>query len=262
MNKIGVIYFSGTGNTKFVAQNIKAELERYRKDVDLINIEKDRINPNDYESLIIGGPIYVERYPDILLEYVEKYLKEFNGNCMLFTTQGAKKESFAFQHFINRLPFINVIYCMFIPMPNNFYNFMFEMSSKQEENQLIKESSLLIKKEIKDFFNGKIKVYPKSNFNVTMIDKAYKIFYNYYKSFLTKKINIDMNKCNNCKLCENSCPVDCIKIEDNANFNKDCILCQRCMSRCPNKAFLYKNKPFIQYNPNFKYIGGALNEKR
>ena len=63
MNRIGIIYFSGTGNTKFVAQNMKIELEKYNKEVDLINIEKDTIDISDYKSLIIGGPVYVDRYP-------------------------------------------------------------------------------------------------------------------------------------------------------------------------------------------------------
>ncbi len=59
MNKIGIIYFSGTGNTKFVAQTIKEELEKYNKDSDLISIEQDNVNLNQYESLIIRNTIRV-----------------------------------------------------------------------------------------------------------------------------------------------------------------------------------------------------------
>ena len=44
MNKIGIIYFSGTGNTKFIAQTIKEELEKCNEDCDLINIESKTIN--------------------------------------------------------------------------------------------------------------------------------------------------------------------------------------------------------------------------
>ena len=77
MNKIAVIYFSGTGNTKFIAKNIKNKLQEYGYESDLINIEKDKINPNDYKSLIIGAPVYVDRYPEILLKYMEKYLKDY-----------------------------------------------------------------------------------------------------------------------------------------------------------------------------------------
>ena len=70
MNKIAVIYFSGTGNTKFIAKNIKNKLQEYGYESDLINIEKDKINPNDYKFLIIGAPVYVDRYPEILLKYM------------------------------------------------------------------------------------------------------------------------------------------------------------------------------------------------
>ena len=130
MNKIGIIYFSGTGNTKFVAQTIKEELEKYNKDSDLISIEQDNVNLNKYESLIIGGPVYVERYPEILLKYMNDNLKEYKGKCMLFSTQANPGGTSTFQNCISKFPHLNVSYCMFVPMPNNFYNFFAKKISK------------------------------------------------------------------------------------------------------------------------------------
>ena len=60
-NKIAIIYFSGTGNTKFVAQNIAKKLQQWGEELDLINIEKDKIIPTHYKYLIIGGPIYIDK---------------------------------------------------------------------------------------------------------------------------------------------------------------------------------------------------------
>ena len=74
-NKIGIIYFSGTGNTKFVAQNIAKKLQQWGEELDLINIEKDKIIPTHYKYLIIGGPIYIDRYPEILIKYAKDNLK-------------------------------------------------------------------------------------------------------------------------------------------------------------------------------------------
>ena len=96
MNKIGIIYFSGTGNTKFIAQTIKEELEKHNINSDLINIEKDKINLDNYQSIIIGGPVYVERYPEILLKYVENNLKKYKGICMLFSTQANRNATVTF----------------------------------------------------------------------------------------------------------------------------------------------------------------------
>ena len=100
-NKIGIIYFSGTGNTKFVAQNIAKKLQQWGEELDLINIEKDKIIPTHYKYLIIGGPIYIDRYPEILIKYAKDKLKNYKNKCMLFATQASEKDSTAYQHFIN-----------------------------------------------------------------------------------------------------------------------------------------------------------------
>ncbi len=254
MNKIGIIYFSGTGNTKFIAKNMKNKLQEYDYDCDLINIEKDKINIDDYESLIIGGPVYVDRYPEILLNYVENNLKNFTGRCMLFTTQASNKDSTAFQHCINRMPNLNITYCTFFVMPNNFYNFMFKKSSKEEENQCFDKSLLIVEESIKNFLDGRVKNYSRKKLTVKMIDITYKFIFNYYVGFENKKITIDKQKCTSCKLCEKLCPVNCIKINDGVSFNKNCLFCQRCINICPNNAFLLKNKEIIQYKPDFKRI--------
>ncbi|WP_455537945.1 EFR1 family ferrodoxin [Terrisporobacter sp.] len=254
MEKIAVIYFSGTGNTEFVAKNIKNKLQEYGYNCDLVNIEKNKINTNDYKSLIIGGPVYVDRYPEILFEYMERYLQNYSGKCMLFTTQASFKDSTAFQHCINRIPSLNITYCTFVTMPNNFYNFMFKKSSKEEENQLMKKSYIVIEESIRSFLENKVKIYSRKKLTVKIIDKTYKVIFNYYVNFENKKITIDKDKCNKCKLCEKLCPVGSIKISDNVSFSDGCLFCQRCINNCPNNAFLLKNKKIVQYKPNFKNI--------
>ena len=261
MNKIGIIYFSGTGNTKFIAQTIKEELEKHNINSDLINIEKDKINLDNYKSIIIGGPVYVERYPEILLKYVENNLKKYKGRCMLFSTQANRNATVTFQNFINKFPHLNVTYCMFIPMPNNFYNFFSKKMSKEEEIKLIKNAILKVRKEIKEFLNGKINLYPKKNINVKMVDSVYNMVYPYYARYLNNRINIDNDKCIHCKICEKNCPVKSIKITDKAKFDNNCTLCQRCLSKCPKNAFIYKKKEIEQYNPNFRIAKKQIDEK-
>lgn len=258
MEKVGIIYFSGTGNTKFVAKTIKRALEKYNKEVDLINIEKDNINSKDYSYIIVGGPVYVDRYPEILIRYIEENLKNFKGRCMLFSTQASYKEAIVFKHCKHRVPFLNITYDILIPMPNNFYNFMFKKSSKEEENNLILQSEGLIKSGVKDFLEGKTKTYPKESMYEMMIDNFYHNVYPYYVNYVTKRISIDKDKCVDCKLCEKNCPVQCIKINNKVTFNRNCVLCQRCMNSCPKEAFMYKGKSFIQYSPNFEVFNTEI----
>ena len=73
-------------------------------------------------------------------------------------------------------------------------------------------------------------------------------------SLINKKIHIDRDKCVDCRLCEKSCPVGCIKIDNGVSHTKECIFCQRCINICPKSAFLYKDKELSQYKPRFKEL--------
>jgi ferredoxin len=96
--------------------------------------------------------------------------------------------------------------------------------------------------------------------NVKMKDVVYKMVYPYYARYLNKRININ-DECINCKICEKNCPVKSIKITDEAKFDDNCTLCQRCLCKCPKNAFTYKGNEIIQYNPNFRTAKKALDEK-
>lgn len=254
MNMVGIIYFSGTGNTKFVAENIKKFIEESGSRAELINIEKDIIDikKNNYDNLIIGGPVYVERYPEILLQYIEKYLKEYSRKCMFFTTQAIDKPTAAFQHAVNRLKFLNITYCEYIPMPNNFFNFMFHKYTEEEQINAIKNSKSISETAVRRFLSGRQKMYHKGRVYVDSINMVYKMFYPYLAKLMTKKIVINKDKCVGCKLCEKRCPRAAIKIGEHATINKNCILCQRCMNSCPRGAFIYKDKEYEQYKPVYK----------
>lgn len=95
-------------------------------EADLINIEKDKINPGIYENIIIGGPVYVERYPEILLKYIENNLSDYKGKCMMYSTQAFQGSTPVFEHALRKIKNLNVTYYNYLTMPNNFYNFMFK----------------------------------------------------------------------------------------------------------------------------------------
>ena len=252
MIRAAIIYFSGTGNTKFVACNMKKELEDRNIYTDLINIEKDTVLPCNYKYIIIGGPIYFDLYPDMLVNYIRKNLYGYTGRCMLFSTQSSNIPSSAFQDVLDRASFLNVKYCQYIQMPNNFYNFMFKKTPKDEEKRRIKEAINLSSQALEEFLSGKEKIYHTNFLKVCFARVVYKIFYPHMAKMLTKNIEIDLNKCIHCRICEIKCPRKSIYLSDKVSFNDKCLLCQRCMNSCPKNAFLYKNKVYDKYEPNFK----------
>ena len=248
MIRAAIIYFSGTGNTKFVACNMKKELEDRNIYTDLINIEKDTVLPCNYKYIIIGGPIYVDLYPDMLVNYIRKNLYGYTGRCMLFSTQSSNVPSSAFQDVLDRASFLNVKYCQYIQMPNNFYNFMFKKTPKEEEAKRIKEAINFSSKALEEFLSDREKIYHTNFLKVYFARAVYKIFYPHMAKRLTKNIEIDLNKCIHCRIC----PRKSINLSNKVSFNDKCLLCQRCMNSCPRNAFLYKNKVYDKYEPNFK----------
>lgn len=252
MIRAAIIYFSGTGNTKFVACNMKKELEDRNIYTDLINIEKDTVLPCNYKYIIIGGPIYVDLYPDMLVNYIRKNLYGYTGRCMLFFTQSSNVPSSAFQDVLDRASFLNVKYCQYIQMPNNFYNFMFKKTPKEEEAKRIKEAINFSSKALEEFLSDREKIYHTNFLKVYFARAVYKIFYPHMAKRLTKNIEIDLNKCIHCRICEIKCPRKSINLSNKVSFNDKCLLCQRCMNSCPRNAFLYKNKVYDKYEPNFK----------
>lgn len=247
MKRLAIVYFSGTGNTKYIANKMKDVFIRNNIAVDFINIEKDRLNVYKYDYIVIGGPIYVERYPEILLKYLEKNLSGFNGSCMLYTTQANTGRTSAFKHAMKRLKKLNVTYFDYIIMPNNFYNFMFKQYPEEKLADLIKESSKKAEKMALDFCRGNNRGYEIPNRTVFMVEAAYRFTYPFLRNFLMRKLKVDSDKCTKCRVCEKFCPAQSIKITPKLRINNHCTFCQRCIHSCPNNAFLYKGKPIVQY---------------
>ena len=171
---------------------------------------------------------------------------------MLFSTQSSNVPSSAFQDVLDRASFLNVKYCQYIQMPNNFYNFMFKKTPKEEEAKRIKEAINFSSKALEEFLSDREKIYHTNFLKVYFARAVYKIFYPHMAKRLTKNIEIDLNKCIHCRICEIKCPRKSINLSNKVSFNDKCLLCQRCMNSCPRNAFLYKNKVYDKYEPNFK----------
>lgn len=247
MKKVAIVYFSGTGNTKYIAEKMKAAIIKTNNEVDLINIEKDRINPILYKKIIIGGPVYVEKYPEILLKYIENNLSDYTGNCMMFSTQAFTGATPVFRHAIKRIKHLNVTYYNYLTMPNNFYNFMFKKCAEDMQTELIKAASVKAERMVLEFLQEKINKFKISYSRVIIAEITYKLVFPFFRNKLMKKLSIDRNRCINCRVCERSCPAKSIKISPELTINNDCTFCQRCINACPKNAFLYKEKPIIQY---------------
>lgn len=254
--KCGIIYFSATGNTDYVAKLFKQELLRYNIKSDLIEIDKATEFKDDFDMLILGCPIHCETYPDYFVRYVLNHLKVGKGRkVILFSTQTAQGSSGPklLGEKLKKLGF-KIYGEVCFTMPNNYYLTLFPSTPKEKADNRINEASKRISKVVKGFMSGNRTIDSTKSVNVLLAKVIYPIYKSYSYSWARKKINIDDKLCNRCGKCVHDCPTKNIKlINNNIYFNNSCISCQRCLHKCPRNAFMYKHKHFQQYKPILNY---------
>jgi len=87
--KILILYFSGTGNTYFIAELIMKKLLKKGYNAELFSVEN--FNPAylcKYDLLVFGYPVYGYAMPSFLNKYIEKLSLPTTKAVILFSTMG------------------------------------------------------------------------------------------------------------------------------------------------------------------------------
>ena len=257
------IYFSGTGNTKYIA-----ELFSQNMDINCLSIEEefnfsDKLNAHD--TIVFCYPIYGSRVPRIMREFVTKHMSAIIGKKiiilvtqMMFSGDGARVFTDMFSD-----GSIDVIYAEHFNMPNNICNFPLlkkpsdkkmqkcfnKVNVKMEQVCQNIKDGIVIKRGFSQFsqalgyiqgksWQGDSKKNDDLQCKVTIEQKA--------KSGV--KINED---CTVCNLCIYTCPTGNLEsIQNEIKQKGNCTVCYRCVNRCPRKAItvmMFHRKPKWQY---------------
>ena len=254
------IYFSGTGNTKYIAERFSHEME-----AKCLSIE-DEANFTDeiknHDVITFCYPIYGSRIPRNIRKFVMKHMNDINGKkIIIFVTQalfsgdGARVFTDMFWD-----GSVEVIYAEHFLMPNNINNFpIFRKASEKTIRRYVSRADVKIQNVCRDIKNGIIKKRGFSRFS-QFFGNLQGIFWQgnskelepskkSMEERLKTRVKINDN-CTSCNLCVNICPVKNFKNEQNKIIPKgNCVACYRCINRCPEKAVLVWNKiiPKWQY---------------
>jgi ferredoxin len=251
-----MLYFSGTGNSKYIAELFC----RY------MNAESYSIEGKlDFEQLITSAetigfcyPIYGSRVPRIMREFVQKHIgfikkKKIIIFCtqLIFSGDGARVFTDIFQHY-----FIEVIYAEHFFMPNNVINFfMLPLTNDKKIRKCIKKADEKMKLVCSNLKKGIIK---KRGFNI--ISQALGLVQGAFMPKIEKKAVDSLiinNDCNHCLLCISICPMHNLEYQnENIENNHNCTICYRCINSCPQKAItiFFHRKVREQYKGLGKHI--------
>ena len=237
-----IIYFSGTGNSKYVADMLAEQLDD--QVVDAGKMIKNGIK-GEFESKspwIFVSPTYAWKIPNVF----EKFINEstFKGSQIAYFMMTCGQDiGNAKAQIINICNNTN-LECRGIAevvMPDN-YIAMYPVTSKEKWENIIEKAISLLQKHacaIKE--EG---VLPDKKIVIADKIKSAAINPLFYKFMIkTKKFNVTIDKCISCGKCSNICPLNNIKLVDGLpKWNDNCTHCMACISYCPTEAIEYGKK--------------------
>ncbi len=249
-----IYYFSGTGNSLWVAKQLKDKLQ----DTKLVSISKIVNNDKiEDKSSVIGFvfPIYMWNMPFIIRRFIEKLI--VNKETYYFsvvTNAGSPGNTLNILNKMLKNKNVKLFSGFSITMPSNYI--VFSGAEKDEKiNKLTNMASKRIS-EIKNvILNRETSKLETSNLFINIIGS---VVYKFSKSHVNK---MDKNywaddKCNGCKICEKICPVENIIMEsDKPKWLGHCEQCMACIQYCPQESIQFGKKSGIKkryQNPNIK----------
>lgn len=253
-----IIYFSGTGNTKYAAELFSKEFESAGCKMEMHSVEENyKIIPDSYDFLILGCPKYCE-YP--VLSFV-KYIKQNippsqkRIKTIMFVTQaGPLGTDFKGISKILNSKNHELVSSKSIVVANNF---LIMKSFKETSDEVINKNDGILRKQIhemvQNFLDGK---YENEIINpfLSGLNKSVAFIFDKMTSGFVKKYSVS-DDCVKCGLCVKMCPNKNIRLnEDRIEFGKNCMLCMRCMNICPKNAILYNTKKIPQYRKHIDLI--------
>jgi len=231
-----MFYFSGTGNSKYIA-----ELFCQNKDIPCHSIEEgidfdERIVSHD----VIGFcyPVYMSCVPRIMREFVARHMEALKGKkIIIFCTQlilsgdGTRKLARLFPK-----GHVDVIYTEHFFMPNNMNDIFFlPLASKKSLKKALARERKRVESVCQDIDNGKIK---RRGFTFVgwLLGVPQTLFMGATEKRANRSVSID-DDCTKCGLCLRVCPMDNFIVRDEKIVhNHNCTMCYRCINICPEKA--------------------------
>ncbi len=251
MLKVVIFYFSGTGNTWWVSQQLAQAFRAKKAEVSVISIE--RVTPNEADLQIVdadligfGYPIYGSDLPQIMKDFIGHLSKVQAQPTFVYCTQwlwsgdGARvgasflePQGFKIKWGTHFLMPNNV--CLPIPL------LPFTNDKERMQGQLRRAS-----RRVNQFVNAMIRgkqVRKGFNYFAQILGAFQRVPFRKGFAAMRDSISFDDIRCTRCKLCVQYCPVSNIEVEDGTLLTKgNCILCLRCYNFCPVSAVTFQGK--------------------
>ncbi len=238
-----IYYFSGTGNSRYVAQRLAEALGET-----LCDMASDPIEDRSERTGFVM-PVYYWGIPNLVLDFLKNFkIKEKSYVYLIFTCGGSTGAAGKmFEKAIGRK--CDAQFSVLMP---DTWTPMFDVSDKAKMESILDAAEPVIGSII-----DKVKTREKGDFNRHKgFTPLTPLVYPSYKRQTTRKFTVS-EACIGCGLCEKLCPSGIIRLENGKPLwtSDKCVFCLGCLHRCPEFAIQFggKTKKHGQfYNPRVK----------
>ena len=251
MSKIGIYYFSGTGNTHKCAVAMREALLKAGAECDLHRIENGEEEFFGEEVLIFAYPVHGFGAPRNILDFARN-LPDGNRKVYFMKTSGEPlrindDSSASLRNILKKKGCVECGEYHYI-MP---YNMIFRHSDAMAAKMFLTARGR-IEKDAQEIAAEKV--------NVKKIPLRAKIAYavNVIERpgvrFNGLLFRVKKDQCISCGLCVKTCPMKNISLKDGKfRFGNNCILCARCNFTCPKNAIRIGLMDFMRVNGRYDF---------
>jgi len=256
LKQIDLYWFSGSGNTLYIARHLAGFLEEKGFIIKLIPIESTNPqNMNLDHTVGLCVPVAEQGTYPLVWNFIKNMPSPSDHNIFdtdvffldtLMLYSGGIKGPV--KKILNRKGY-RLLGAIEIIMPNNLMKL-----KKQPEKDKLKMQKGRVKVEVfaEKLIAGTaewkdIPLYSDMMGSFSKKDSTWNMFRKYFP------LKVDNAKCTRCRLCERICPEKSWRFDKEKNemnwLKTDCIYCLRCFSYCPAEAITYGKKKYIRHKP-------------
>jgi ferredoxin len=253
--KVFFLYFSGTGNTDYIAhylaRGILRNLSHSSIEIDFRSIEwQPAESVIDFDLLVVGFPVYAGDSPKLVQDYLVRLPSGKARGVYIFCTKGAFAAN-SVRHNLQRLAANG-----YIPlgggsvlMPGTDGLSMVSKNSLMAHKALEKDFDHLkdadrlvdeiasISSELQDGCPVEtLRQSLPSRSGPSFLDRIWTFLYTITENYARSRLDAD-EQCTGCGICSQICPLGSIEMfNGHPRFADNCALCMRCIHACPQEA--------------------------
>lgn len=268
MYKAVIFYFSGTGNTWWVADKIKKQLDAKNINADTVSVDSvDAKKANWWikasDLVFFGWPVYGSDLPEPMKRFIDNlYVVEKGKHVHTFCTQlyfsgdGAWAYHKKFEE-----KGLTIDSAEHFIMPSNvsvWGGVLGPPKGQKTIEKIMDRCAAHVQRYVDTLLMGKAKIKGRYSYALGIVQRGpYRLFYPRFQN----RIGVDKDRCTACGLCAKLCSMGNIKMKDYPEFAGKCALCFRCYAFCPVSAITYNHKthnieksgkPYTLHDSRFK----------